>query len=63
MTTVLQREIPEESGRGGGQVVSLVAFYYNDPSSNPVEVFSFNLQIVWKERKTKNKKKLAIPKQ
>ena len=63
MTTVLQREIPEESGRGGGQVVSLFAFYYNDPSSNPVEVFSFNLQIVWKERKMKNKKKLSIPKQ
>ena len=63
MTTVLQREIPEESGRGGGQLVSLVAFFYNDPSSNPAEVFSFILQIVWKERKTKNKNKLAIPKQ
>ena len=33
-------------GRGGGQVVSLLAFYSDDPSSNPAEAYS-----VWKERK------------
>ena len=25
-------------GRGGGQVVSVLAFYCDDPSSNPAEV-------------------------
>ena len=33
-------------GRGGGQVVSLLAFYSDDPSSNPAEAYS-----VRKERK------------
>ena len=31
-------------GRGGGQVVSMFAFYSNDPSSNPAEVYSFFLR-------------------
>ena len=26
---------------GGGQVVSVNAFYYNDPSLNPAEVYRF----------------------
>ena len=39
-------------GRGGGQVVSVLAFYSNDPSLNPAEDYSFNCKIcVWKERK------------
>ena len=29
-------------GSGGDQVVSVVAFYSVDPSSNPAEVYSFN---------------------
>ena len=29
-------------GGGGGQVVSVLAFYSVDPSSNPAEVNSFN---------------------
>ena len=28
-------------GGGGGQVVSMLAFYFHDPSSNPAEVYSF----------------------
>ena len=28
-------------GRGGGQVVSVLAFYSNDPSLNPTEAYSF----------------------
>ena len=39
-------------GRGGGQVVSMLAFYSNDLSSNPAEAYSFFCKIcVWKERK------------
>ena len=29
-------------GRGGGQVVSVLAFYSDDPSSNPAEACSFH---------------------
>ena len=28
-------------GSGGGRVVSVLAFYYDDPSSNPADVYSF----------------------
>ena len=31
-------------GRGGGQVVIVLAFYCDDPSSNPAEAYSFFLQ-------------------
>ena len=30
-----------KKGRGGGQVVSMLAFYSDDPSSNPADVPSF----------------------
>ena len=42
-----------DRGRGGGgQVVSVYAFYSNDPSSNPADAYSFYCKIfVWKERK------------
>ena len=30
-------------GRGDGQVVSMLAFYSVDPSSNPAEAYSFML--------------------
>ena len=30
-------------GRGGVQVASVFAFYSDDPSSNPVEVYSFSV--------------------
>ena len=39
-------------GRGGGQVVTVLAFYSNDPSSNPAEAYSFSVKFCfWKERK------------
>ena len=39
-------------GRGGGQVVSVLDFYSDDPSSNPADVHSFFCKIcVWKEQK------------
>ena len=42
-------------GRGGGYMVSMIAFYSNDPSSNPVGVFSFySLKLL---EKNKNKQK------
>ena len=40
------------SGRGGGQVVRVLDFYSDNPSSNPTDVSSFLCKIcVWKERK------------
>ena len=30
-----------QAGRGGGQVVSVLAFSSEDPSSNPADVYSF----------------------
>ena len=39
-------------GRGGGQVVTVLAFYSNDPSSNPAEAYSFSVKFCfWKEQK------------
>ena len=39
-------------GRGGGQVVCIIAFYSDNPSSNPADAYSFFWEIyVWKERK------------
>ena len=37
-------------GRGGGQVVSMLAFYSDDPSSNSADAYSFL-------KKTENNKK------
>ena len=31
------------SGRGGGQVVSVLAFYFDDPSSNTVKFFTVKI--------------------
>ena len=38
-------------GRGGGQVVSMLGFYSDNPSLNPSEAYSFFCQIcVWKQQ-------------
>ena len=34
-------------GRGGGQVVSVLAFYSNDPSSNAAEAYILSLKFVY----------------
>ena len=40
-------------GRGGGQVVSVLAFYSDDPSSNPAEVYNFSVKIVIEKNENK----------
>ena len=36
-------------GRGGGQVVSVLAFYTNNTSSNPAETYSFSVKFVFEK--------------
>ena len=43
-------------GRGGGQVVSVLAFYSDDPSLNPAEAYSFICNIVFENNKNKQKR-------
>ena len=45
---------------GGGQVVSMLAFYSDDPSLNPAEAYSFLCKnCVWKRTKI-NKKRTEL---
>ena len=37
-------------GRGSGQLVSVLAFNSDNPSSNPAKVYSLIVQIILKER-------------
>ena len=46
-------------GRGGGLVVSVLAFYSDDPSSNPKEDYIFSVKGSLK-RTNKNKKESAV---
>ena len=46
-------------GCGGGQVVSVLAFYSNNPSSNPAEAYSFSV-ILCLKRTEKNKKEAGV---
>ena len=46
-------------GRGGGQVVSVLAFYSDDPSSNPAEVYNFSVKLLLKRTKI-NKKEAGV---
>ena len=47
-------------GRGGGQVVSVLAFYSDDPSSNPAEVYNFfSVKLLLKRTKI-NKKEAGL---
>ena len=48
-------------GRGGGQVVSVLAFYSDDPSSNPAEVYNFSVKIVIEKNKNKQKRGWGWP--
>ena len=48
----------ERWGRGGGQVVSVLTFYSNDPSSNPAEVYNVSVKLLLKRTKI-NKKTLT----
>ena len=42
-------------GRGGAQVVSMFAFYSNNPSSNPTEAESFFCKFVFEKNRNKQK--------
>ena len=48
-----------KSGRGGGQVVSVLAFYSDDPSLNPAEVYNFSVKLLLKRTKI-NKKEAGV---
>ena len=43
-------------GRGGGLVVSVLAFYSDDPSSIPAEVYNFFCKILLKRTKINKKR-------
>ena len=47
----------ESNGHGGGQVVNVIAFHSDNPSSNPADAYVFSVKIVLE--KTKNKQKQA----
>ena len=42
-------------GGGGGQVVSVLAYYSDNPSSDPADVYSFLLKFVFEKNKNKQK--------
>ena len=42
-------------GRGGGQMVRVLAFYSDNPSSNPSEDFKFSIKCVFEKNKNKQK--------
>ena len=42
-------------GHGCGQVVSVLAFYSDDPSSNPAEAYSFSVNFVFEKNQNKQK--------
>ena len=46
-------------GRGGGEVVSVLAFYSDDPSSNPAKVYKFSVKLLLKRTKI-NKKEAGV---
>ena len=46
----------EFMGRGGGQSVSVLAFYSDDPSSNPAEVYNFSVKFLLKRTKINKKR-------
>ena len=41
--------------RGGGLVVSVLAFYSDDPSLNPTEVYNFSVKLLLKRTKINTK--------
>ena len=42
-------------GRGGGQLVSVLAFYSDNPSSNPSDTYSFFCKFVFQKKENKQK--------
>ena len=52
-------KITKAMARGGGQVVSVLAFHSDDLSSNPAEVYNFSVKLYLKRTKI-NKKRLGL---
>ena len=48
-------------GRGGGQVVSKLAFYSNNLSSNPTDAYSFSVKFVFEKNENKQKEAVVGP--
>ena len=42
-------------GRGGGQAVSVLAFYYDDLSSNPAGIHNLSVKLVFEKNENKQK--------
>ena len=56
----MERSILKEKGRGGsGQVVRVLAFSADDPSSNPSEVYNISVKMLLIRMKL-NKKRLGL---
>ena len=51
------REVYFAEGCGGGQLVSVLAFYSDNPSSNPANAYSFFVKFVFE--KNENRRRLA----
>ena len=51
--------IQQTLGRSGGQVVSVLTFYSDNPSSNPAEVYNFSVKLLLKRTKI-NKKEAGV---
>ena len=49
----------QELGSGGGQVVSVLAFNSDDPSSNHAKVYNFSVKLYLKRTKI-NKKEAGV---
>ena len=45
----------QTKGCGGDQVVSVLTFYSDDPSSNPAEVYNFPVKLLLKRTKINKK--------
>ena len=45
----------------GGQVFRVLAFYSDDPSSNPADAYSFSVQIVFEKNENKQKRGRGWP--
>ena len=55
INTHLKKQPFISMGRGGGQVVSVLAFYSNDPSSNAAEAYILSLKFVYEKNENEQK--------
>ena len=55
------RKVARLLSSGGGQVVSTLAFYSNDKSFNPAEVYNFSAKIVFEKNENKQKESSVGP--